>query len=377
MLAARRRLPSLQNVLSHATLLALLLPIDAPIPVRRFLRRVHPTVAIVVDFDRRPALLTALKRRDVPLALLDGRLSERSRAWWSRHAPFPAREMFAAFGIVTAPTEGDARRLAHFCRDDVRVMRQTSLKLLTPPSVRAPAEGLDEFVAAVAGRPTWLAASTHPPDENLVLAAHAVLRERPGLGNALLIVAPQHPERGASLQRLAVEVGFEAGKVLRRSEGHHAVKADTAVYVADTLGELRLFYSAAPLALIGNSFGEDGDGHNFAEAAHFGCCVLHGPRFGAFEDLVEVVREVISEERIMRAEELKGGFGEVWSEPCMEAEDGERIVELVAAALLNSERTSNLGMELQAAVQKLNTAAENEVLALIEDLMSRASFEHV
>lgn len=312
----------------------------------------------------------------MPLALLDGRLSERSHSRWSSYAPSPAREIFGAFAIVTAPTEGDASRIAHFCGDEVRVVRQTSLKFLTPASARAPPEGVDEFVAAVAGRPTWVAASTHPPDEQLVLAAHAALRERQGLGNALLIVAPRHPERGASLKRLAVEVGFEAGKVLRRSEGQDVVKGDTAVYVADTLGELRLFYSAAPVALIGNSFAEDGNGYNFAEAAHFGCCVVHGPSFGAFDHLVEVVREVISEERIMQAEGLKGGIGELWSEPCVEAEDGERVVELVAAALLNSERTTNLGMELQAAVQNLSMAAENEVLAIVEDLKSRASCEH-
>lgn len=205
-----------------------------------------------------------------------------------------------------------------------------------------------------------------------MLAAHARLRKRPGLENLLLIMAPWSPARGVAVVKMAAKLGFIGEMTERRMEGNLVPGRSVAVYVADTSGELSLFYSACEVALIGDSFSRKGRGHSFVEAAHFGVPVLHGPRFDAFAPLASVVMSVIKEDVAME----KDGKGCVWREACMKAANSEQIEELVAAAFLQRERTRTLGTAFQTAVRRLNETVERQIVELMEELIGEAAPEH-
>lgn len=201
-----------------------------------------------------------------------------------------------------------------------------------------------------------------------MLAAHGRLRKTPGLENTLLILAPRMPARALTVVRMAAKLGFIGELTQRRMNSTLVPGQDAAVYVADTLGELPLFYSACDVAFIGNSFARRGEGHNFAEAAHFAVPVLHGPRFGAFAPLASTVLGVIKDESLVEEDDE----GYMWKEACMEAANGDQIEELVAAALLQTDRTRSLGAAFQSAVRRLNEAAEMQLVEMTEQLINEA-----
>lgn len=204
-----------------------------------------------------------------------------------------------------------------------------------------------------------------------MLLAHRLLRIQSALQDAVLIIVPRHPDRGRPIAEAAVAQGFEPYSVTRRAAGYDQVTPDTAVYIADTLGELPLFYGLANVVFIGNSFGPDGDGHNFAEAAHFGCCVVHGPRFAAFDPLLKNVFRVLDKHHGDAVEDACRQPCErlLWTLPCVEAANADDLARMISAALLQSEETSESGKGFQAAVRKLSASAELEVLATMQNML--------
>ena len=250
-------------------------PLDVPRWAARFLNHWRPDAAAFVESELWPNLVAACKRRQIPLMLVNARLSERSaRAW--RRAPGLARAVLEGFALVQAGSEPDAARLRALGAR--RVEAPGNLKLAAEKLPVDQGE-LARLRALLNDRPRWLAASTHPGEEALVAEAHTALARRvPGL---LTVVAPRHPERGAA-------VAEALGGAPRRAAGQEP--GSGGLWIADTLGELGLLYRLCSTAFVGRSLVPPGGGQNPLEPARLGCAVAVGPYTANFADAVDRLR---------------------------------------------------------------------------------------
>lgn len=250
------------------------LPLDLPAPVRRFLRHWRPDVAVMVESEFWPRLIRETHARAIPLLLVNARISDTSFARWQKLRGLAAA-LLRRFSALTAPDEAAAAKLRALGADPARLHVTGSLKR---GAERLPVDAAERarMAAAFGSRPLWLAASTHAGEEAAVAAAHRSLRET--LPEALLILAPRHPDRAAAIRADLEATGHS---VSQRSRGE-APQGD--IYLADTLGELGLWFDLCPTAFIGGSLVPIG-GHNAYEPALHGAAILHGPQTGNFADL--------------------------------------------------------------------------------------------
>ena len=236
-------------------------PLDVPRWVARFLDHWRPDVAAFLESEMWPNLLAASQRRGVRLMLLNGRLSARSQAGW-RRAPGFARRVVGAFETVWAQSDEDAARLRALGARGVQ--SPGNLKFAAAPLPADPA-ALESLAAALGDRPRWLAACTHPGEDEIAAAVHRRLAAaHPGLVTA---VAPRHPDRGPAIA--------EALGAPRRGSGE--APPPGGLWVADGLGEMGLLYRLFPLVFVGKSLVEDGGGQNPLEPARFACALAAGP----------------------------------------------------------------------------------------------------
>jgi 3-deoxy-D-manno-octulosonic-acid transferase len=241
-------------------------PVDRTVYVRRFLEHWRPDLALWVESELWPNLVAETDRAGTPLLLLNGRMSQRSFQGWQR-LPGLIGPLLACFELCLAQDDIQAERFRR-----LGAAAATSVGDLKTAAAPLPCdEGeLSRIAADAAARPLWLAASTHAGEEEAAAEVHRGLkRERPSL---LTIIAPRHPARAAEIAAMLHERGLA---VARRSTGD-ALDAKTDIYLADTLGELGLFYRLAGIAFIGGSLTPVG-GHNPLEAAMLDCAILHGP----------------------------------------------------------------------------------------------------
>jgi 3-deoxy-D-manno-octulosonic-acid transferase len=245
-------------------------PVDVPRAVERFLDHWHPDLAIWVESELWPNLVLATHRRGVPMLLANARLSARSLVRW-RMLPGLVHPVLGAFALALAQDEVQAERFRQLGARPVASVGD--LKAASAPLAADPA-ALEALRSQIGARPVWLAASTHQGEEEIAAGAHVVIaRDHAGIAPGLLtIIAPRHPVRGPAIAEM---LGTRGLRVARRSRGE-AIAADTDIYLADTLGELGLFFRLAGIALIGGSLARKG-GHNPFEAARLDCAVLHGP----------------------------------------------------------------------------------------------------
>jgi 3-deoxy-D-manno-octulosonic-acid transferase len=302
-------------------------PLDVPAWAARFLDHWRPDAAGFVESELWPNLLAACRRRGIPTMLINARLSDRSLARW-RRVPRLARRMLEGFARIHPRSEADAGRLRSLgC---CRLGEPGDLKLAAPPLPVDQAE-LQRLRHLLAGRPVWLAASTHPGEEALILATHRALTpHHPGL---LTIIAPRHPERG---------VGIPAASHRSRGGG----PPDEGVWVTDTMGELGLWYRLAGTAFIGRSLLPPGGGQNPLEAARLGCAVAVGPHTGNFAEHVAMLQAAGVLTVVRDAAELGRWAGNMLSEPARRQSIGE-----AAAALLR--RQDDLPQRTAAALLEL------------------------
>lgn len=239
-------------------------PIDTPAATERFINHWRPDVALFVDSDLWPNLILGARAQGVRLALINARISQRSFEGW-RWARKTVQAILAAFDVCLAQDEQIAARFRMLGAGDVRVAG--SLKEDAPPLSFA-GDKLAELQTATAGRPILLAAQTHPGEDETILPAHDMLRRR--FPDLLTIIVPRHPARGAEIAQLCATRTWQ-----RRSAGG-LIARETAVYIADTMGELGLFYRLAPFAFVGGTIVPKG-GHNPLEPARLHCAVIAGP----------------------------------------------------------------------------------------------------
>lgn len=258
---------------NHPSVIHQFVPLDARKFVTRFLDHWRPDLALLAESELWPNLMTEVARRGTPLVMVNARLSDRSSERWAR-LPRSARSLLGTVDLCLTQSREDAERFRALGAP--RVQPVGNLKFDVPPPEAEP-EALEEMQAQVADRPVLLAASTHPGEDEMVLEAH--LRLRDALPGLLTIIAPRHPERGPDIEALATEAGLSA---IRREAGYLPGEV-TDVYVADTIGELGIFYRLAPVVFVGGSLVRHG-GQTPIEAAKLGAVVVHGPHvwnFGA------------------------------------------------------------------------------------------------
>lgn len=239
-------------------------PLDTPRAVSRFLDHWRPDAGLFVESDLWPNLILGAKARGVRLALVNARISARSADRW-RFARKSVAALLGAFDVVLAQDEDFAARFRALGASEVQVAG--SLKADAPP-LTANDAALAALRQAIGDRPVLLAAQTHPGEDETILPAHDLLRTQ--FPDLLTILVPRHIERAPDIAMLC---GARASK--RRSSGE-AITADTAIYIADTLGEMGLFYRLAPFCFIGGTLVPLG-GHNPLEPAALHCAVLAGP----------------------------------------------------------------------------------------------------
>lgn len=251
-------------------------PLDTPGAVGRFLRHWRPDLALFAESELWPTTLSALATRELPLVVFNARMSERSYRAWRLLAPV-ARALMSRVDLCLAQSEADASRLSALGARRVAVCGNLKFDVPAPPADEATVAALR---AKVEGRFVLLAASTHPGEEAAVLAAHAELARR-GV-RLLTILAPRHPERGAALAAEMAAGGLAFGL---RSRGD-AFDPATSIYLADTIGEMGVWYRLADCAFLGGSLVARG-GQNPIEAAKLGAPILHGPHVQNFVDVYD------------------------------------------------------------------------------------------
>ena len=252
-------------------------PFDLPGAMARFLDRVEPRVAIIMETEIWPNLLARCRVRGVPVVLANVRLSERSAAGYRRFRRLfaPALDGVAAIAVQS---DEDARRIASIgARPDViNVTGSTKFDVPILASLREEAAALRRTWGPSRG--IWIAASTHEGEEDQVLDAfEQVLDQLPG---SLLVLVPRHPERSKEAAALARRRGFSPVMRSRRT----ADCSGAQVFIGDTMGELPLFYAAADVAFVGGTLVERG-GHNMLEPAALGLPVLFGPNVFNFAEI--------------------------------------------------------------------------------------------
>ena len=241
-------------------------PLDAKGPVTRFLNHWKPDLGIFIESEIWPNILHAAAKADVPMALVNARMSVRSARRWLR-VKHTARGILGKFGLIHCQDRATADALYAM---GLRHARQgVNLKSIVPPPQVDPLEQA-RMKATFQDRPIWTAVSTHPGEEQIILEAHARLRVL--MPNAALILVPRHPERAPEILALGQD-----HTIAQRSVGQDPAP-NTSVYLADTIGETDLWFSLAPVCCLCGSFTNVG-GHTPFEPASAGTALVHGPHY--------------------------------------------------------------------------------------------------
>ncbi len=255
------------------------MPVDRMKYVRRFLAHWRPDFIIWVESELWPNILSEIRIQKIPAILINGSMSEKSFRNWYRFRLW-ASEILGAFLLCLTQTEEDCSRFVALGAKPVRCIG--NIKYAGNP-LPCEADELTRLRHIIGTRPVWLMASTHRGEEDLALDAHVTLKETwPDL---LTVIVPRHPARGQEIADRIITRGIVFSQ---RSRGE-VPDARAEIYLADTLGELGLFYRLCPIMGMGGSFVPVG-GHNIIEAAQLGCAIFFGPHM---HDFAEIKREFV------------------------------------------------------------------------------------
>lgn len=299
------------------------LPYDVPSAVRRFLDHWQPRLGVIMETEIWPNLFAACRSRRIPLAIVNGRLSDKSVKGYTRLGHL-VQDSLTAVHVIAAQTSLDADRYQAIgaVPERVKVLGNVKFDIDFDPAMRERSTRLRRELFQQ--RPVWIAGSTHPGEEEILLDALALVRDT--LPAIVLIIAPRHPERAAQLRALCESRGL---LVSNRSEGRPCPAA-TPVFLIDGMGELRTFYGAADVAFIGGSLVPHG-GQNVLEAAVTGLPVLFGPYTANFR---EITRQLLSADgaiRVTDRDSLARSLLELFRNPALAQEKGQKGRAFVAA----------------------------------------------
>jgi 3-deoxy-D-manno-octulosonic-acid transferase len=313
-------------------------PVDLPDAIARFLDHWKPDLAILVESELWPNMISETQDRGVPMVMVQGRLSEKSSRRWRRLSGV-IRPLLSRFRLILAQTEVDAERFRELGASAVGV--SGTLKFSTEPLPAGSAD-LSAFQRLVGARPLWLAASTHEGEEDAVMTAH--IEARLALPELLTIIVPRHPERANRIADIARDRGLS---VARRTKAE-PISPRTDIYLADTLGELGLFYRVAPLVFVGGSL-VDAGGHNLIEPIQLGGAVVCGPHLANMAE----VAEALTHANALRT-----------------VDDGHRLGSTVGDLLCDAPARSKL-VQAQSAVVREKSGVLDAVMTAIKPYLPR------
>ncbi|MFC4309028.1 lipid IV(A) 3-deoxy-D-manno-octulosonic acid transferase [Steroidobacter flavus] len=318
------------------------LPYDVPGAVRRFLNRVRPRLAIVMEREIWPNLFEACERRRIPILLASARISERSAV---RHRKFASLFRDALSGNVTvaAQTAQDAERYRSIGAQRVLVTGNVKFDIEVPQPAREAGQTLR--ATQLADRPVWVAGSTHDGEEQQVLAAHRIVTSQ--RADALLVLVPRHPNR---FETVRAWLKSEQVEFASRSR-NESVTPTTSVLLADTLGELMMLYAAADIAFVGGSLIATVGGHNLLEPAVLERPILVGPHNFNAPDIAQLMIDSGAAREVNSAEQMAAALLDLYANPSLRAEMGAKANAIVAS----------------------NRGALSRVLELIEPLLQAPS----
>lgn len=253
-------------------------PLDLPGAVHRFLDHWRPDLAVFAESEIWPNTIVTLYKRKIPIALVNGRMSKQSYKIW-RKTPDFIRVLLARYDHISAQSLTAEIRLANLGARNTKCFGNMKADIPPVPVLK---DRVQILVSQIGTRRFWLAASTHDGEEDLVLKCHKILRaEFPDL---LTLIVPRHRERAAEI---SAHIKSQNLVMAQRSNGD-PIKATTEIYLADTLGELNLFYALSAISFIGGSLAPVG-GHNPIEAVDGNAAILHGPHVYNFQDIYQLL----------------------------------------------------------------------------------------
>jgi 3-deoxy-D-manno-octulosonic-acid transferase len=302
-------------------------PLDVPGWVDRFLDHWRPDAALWIEGEFWPNLIARTAARGVPMALVNARLSARSAGRWRRGGVL-LRPPLDAFSLCLAQSPADADRLAGL---GARAPRFVGHLKFDAAELAADPAALHEIEAAIGGRAAWLAASTRAGEEEIIVEAHRRLAAtRPDI---LTVLVPRHARRGDEVAALLArsELAFA-----RRSRGE-APAPHHAVYLADTMGELGVFYRATPIAFVGASLLPQG-GQNPIEAAQLGCAICFGPYMTNCRDIADALIAAGAAVEVRDAEALAGRVRAMLADPAARTTAGSAARAVAATGRGATER---------------------------------------
>ena len=282
-------------------------PLDHPKWVARFLDHWRPDLVLWMESELWPNMLRAVKERNISAYLLNARMSQRTYHKWKRFSK-SAEKVLAAFRMVLSQTVQDADYFTALTSKPVHISGNLKYSADDLPVRNI---DFDAFKGAAGDRPCWVYASTHASEE--VIAAHVHQSLKPKIANLLTIIVPRHPER-----REDIRVDLEPLNLTATFRGETKTLPDheTDLYVADTLGELGLFYRASQVAMIGRSLSDDGGGgHNPIEAAQLGCATLYGENMQNQEGICHDMEQARAALRLRDEAELTKTLEHLFSHP--------------------------------------------------------------
>ena len=311
-------------------------PYDLPVVVSRFLGRVRPQLAIVMETELWPNLFHACQQRSVPLLLVNARLSEKSVTGYQRVRSLAAQTLSAVTEIA-AQSEQDASRFRSLGAAEQRITVTGNMKFeqRTLPGLLKQAEMLRRDWGV--DRAVWVAGSTHEGEDELLLDVFRQLRKQ--FRNCLLVLVPRHPERFESVAELCRQRGYNTAL---RSEQTHCTP-ETEVFIGDSMGELALFYAASDVAFTGGSLVFHG-GHNLLEPAALGVPVVTGSHVFNFVEICQLL--------------LQAGA-------CEKVENTEGLLSVLSRWLGDADERHRIGQRGREVVEK-NRGALQSVMAMID-----------
>ncbi len=249
-------------------------PVDMLTNVRRFLKHWQPDVALWVESELWPNLLYETSAGGCPIIMVNARMSSQSLEKWKKHKAL-AEEIFGCFSMCLAQSEYEAGKFTQ--AGIANSINAGNLKYESPALYADPAE-TGKIITAIGKRPVWLAASTSGSEELIVAKVHKKLSEK--YPDILTIIVPRHPERSKDISEI---LRAENLNFTRRSKGE-GIENDTQIYLADTIGELGIFYRVSGIVLMGGSLVNHG-GQNPLEPARLDCAIVTGPNIYNFKDI--------------------------------------------------------------------------------------------
>jgi len=299
-------------------------PFDTPTFVKRFFNRTHPKIAIIMETELWPNIFRQCELRNIPLLVMNARLSQKSADGYQRFLKSLMRWMLSCVTNIACQAKADGERFVKLglAREKLTITGNVKFDIAISDEQQQKGKELKQEIGQ---RLVWVAASTHESEEKIMLNAHKLLLEKNP--NTLLILVPRHPERFDSVSELLTQEGWH----FSRRSLHQAITSDTQVYLSDTLGEMMTIFAACDIAVVAGSFKPIG-GHNVLEPAALAKPVISGPIVHNFTQAVDLLKDANAIEIVENnAESLAKTLCTLLADEHLRNEMGARALEVVEA----------------------------------------------